>query len=77
MFELLDSLLQRLIRSNLFVESVEQLPLLLDHPLELLLQFIDEDPFLGPPHDRFALDGWEGTVSFDNVTVYPLNPTGS
>ena len=42
---------------------------------KLLAQYIDPDPLMGDSHAYFAADGWESSVTFDNITVYPLNPT--
>jgi hypothetical protein len=36
------------------------------------LSWDDPQPLKGPGHDRFAFDGWESEVSFDNLKITPL-----
>lgn len=39
---------------------------------ELVAEFVDADPLLGPGQEHFAFNNWEAPTRFDNLVIYSL-----
>lgn len=39
---------------------------------ELVAEYVDETPLVGPDHAHFAFNNWEAPTRFDNLVIYAL-----